>query len=84
MVAPKAKEIYVGKHCVPTRSDFSPEEVNIEEYDALTIPGGKAPDRMRINEGLVKIVKEAYEKGKIIAAMCHGPQMLIEVNIIAV
>jgi protease I len=82
VVAPKAKETYVGKHGVPIRPDFSPEEVNIEEYDALIIPGGKAPDRMRINEGLVKIVKEAYEKGKVIAAICHGPQMLIEADIL--
>ena len=46
------------------------------------IPGGRAPDRMRINKGLVNIVKEAYEKGKVIAAICHGPQMLIEADIL--
>ena len=37
---------------------------------------------MRINEGLVRIVKEAYEKDKVIAAICHGPQMLIEADIL--
>ncbi|MFX0089154.1 MAG: DJ-1/PfpI family protein, partial [Candidatus Hodarchaeota archaeon] len=40
-----------------------------------------APDRMRLNKGLVKIVKEAHEKGKVIAAICHGAQMLIEADI---
>ena len=64
------------------KSNLSPAEVNVDDYEAVIIPGGKAPDRMRINEGLVRIVKEAYEKGKIIAAICHGPQMLIEADIL--
>ena len=37
---------------------------------------------MRVNKGLVNIVKMAHEKGKVIAAICHGPQMLIEANIV--
>lgn len=82
IVASKAKETYMGKHGIPIRSDLSPEEVNIDEYDAVIIPGGRAPDRMRINKSLVKIVKEAHERGKVIAAVCHGPQMLIEADIL--
>ncbi|MBS7632253.1 type 1 glutamine amidotransferase [Candidatus Bathyarchaeota archaeon] len=82
IVGPKAKQVYIGKHGVPITSDLSPEQVKIEEYDAVVVPGGRAPDRMRINIGLVKIVKEAYEKGKVIGAVCHGPQMLIEADIL--
>jgi protease I len=82
VVATKAKETYIGKHGVPMKSDLSPEEVKIEDYDALIIPGGRAPDRMRINKSLVKIVKDAYNKGKVIAAVCHGPQMLIEADLL--
>jgi len=82
VVASKAKEIYLGKHGVPIKSDLSPKEVNIDDYSALIIPGGRAPNRMRINEGLVNIVKEAYKKGKVIAAVCHGPQMLIEADVL--
>lgn len=82
VVASKAKETYHGKHGVPMESDLSPEEVNVDEYAALIIPGGMAPDRMRINRGLVNIVKEFYDKGKVIAAICHGPQMLIEADIL--
>jgi len=48
----------------------------------VIIPGGRAPDRMRINEGLVNIVKESNGKCKVIAAICHGPQMLIEANVL--
>ena len=82
VVASKAKETYHGKHGVPMESDLSPEDVNVDEYAALIIPGGMAPDRMRINRGLVNIVKEFYDKGKVIAAICHGPQMLIEADIL--
>lgn len=66
----------------PITSNLSPKEVNVDEYDALIIPGGRAPDGMRINKGLVDIVREANEKGKVIAAVCHGPQMLIEADIL--
>jgi protease I len=82
VVASKAKETYLGKHGVPMKSDLSPQEVKIDDYDALVIPGGRAPDRMRMNEGLVRIVKDAFNKGKVIAAVCHGPQMLIEADIL--
>ena len=60
------------------KSDFSPQEVNIDDYAAIVIPGGRAPDRMRTNKGLVNLAKEASQKGKVTAAICHGPQLLIE------
>jgi protease I len=82
VVAPEKHETYVGKHGVPFKSDLSPREVQLENYDGLIIPGGRAPDRMRMNKDLVNIVKKAYEAGKIIAAVCHGPQMLIEADIV--
>jgi protease I len=82
IVASKARKTYMGKHGVPFRSELSPKEVDINVYDAIVIPGGRAPDRMRTNSGLVKIVRKAYEKGKVIAAVCHGPQMLIEADIL--
>jgi deglycase len=82
IVAPKERETYIGKHGVPFTSDISPRDVNVDEYDAVIIPGGHAPDRMRLNKGLVDIVKEANSKGKVIAAVCHGPQMLIEADIV--
>jgi protease I len=82
ILASKAKETYKGKQGVPIKSEISPKEVNLEEYDAVIIPGGRAPDKMRTNKDLVKIVKELYDKGKVIAAICHGPQMLIEADIL--
>jgi protease I len=80
--APRAKETYLGKHGVPFRSEVSPEDVRIEEYDAIIIPGGRAPDRMRVDRAMVGIVRDAQRKGKVIAAICHGPQMLIEADVV--
>jgi protease I len=82
IVAPQAKKEYVGKHGVPFTSEFSPSDVDLNDYDAVIIPGGQAPDRMRIHPDLVQLVKEANSKGKVIAAVCHGPQMLIEADIV--
>ncbi|NIO37839.1 DJ-1/PfpI/YhbO family deglycase/protease [Candidatus Bathyarchaeota archaeon] len=82
VLASRAKELYTGKHGVPFRSDLSPKDVDIDKYAAVIIPGGRAPDRMRLEKGLVEIVGEAHKKGKVIAAICHGPQMLIEADIV--
>ncbi len=82
IVAPQAKKDYVGKHGVPFTSEFSPSDIDLNDYDAVIIPGGQAPDRMRIHPDLVQLVKEANSKGKVISAVCHGPQMLIEADIV--
>lgn len=82
VVGSKAEETYVGKHGVPFESDISPEKVDIDEYLGVIIPGGRAPDKMRTNQDLVKLLKKAYQRGKVIAAICHGPQMLVEADIL--
>jgi len=80
--APKAGEVYAGKHGLPFRSDVSPGEVSALDYEALIIPGGRAPDRMRTDMAMVGIVKDFHEAGRVIAAVCHGPQMLIEADVV--
>jgi len=82
VVGPKAKETYNGEHGLTITSDLSPTDVNIGDYVAVIIPGGRAPDRMRLNKGLVKIVQDAVKKGKVIAAICHAPQLLIEADVV--
>jgi len=82
VVGPKAKETYNGEHGMSIRSDLAPEDINIDDYVALIVPGGRAPDRMRLNKGLVKLAKEAAQKGKVVAAICHGAQLLIEADVV--
>jgi protease I len=49
-------------------------------FDAMLIPGGHSPDNLRIDEGIVDFVREFTRTDKPIAAVCHGPQLLIEAD----
>ena len=52
------------------------EDVETESYDALVIPGGRAPEYLRMNERVLKTVRHFFETGKPVAALCHGAQLL--------
>lgn len=58
------------------------EEVDTTEYDALIIPGGRSPAWLRKSEAAVRFVREFYESGKPLAAICHGPQILAEAGVL--
>lgn len=57
-------------------------EINLEDLDALIFPGGFSPDALRIMPKVLELVKKAHEQGKIIAAICHGPQVLISAGLV--
>lgn len=76
-VASSSLDIRVGKKGYQVKPDLMYEDVKVEGYAGLIIPGGKSPERVRINEKAVEIVKRFLELGKPIAAICHGPQLLI-------
>lgn len=58
-------------------------EVTADEYDALLLPGGVLnPDQLRLDKDAVQFVREFFDSGKVIAAICHGPQVLIEANVV--
>lgn len=82
VVGPKADVTYTGKHGISINSDLSPPDVNIDDYVGIMIPGGYAPDRMRRNKGLVNLAREAFQKDKVVATICHGPQLLIEADVL--
>jgi protease I len=52
--------------------------VDVDDYDAMLIPGGHAPDRLRLDEAVVALVRDFMDTGKPLAVICHGPQLLIE------
>ncbi|MDZ7837719.1 MAG: type 1 glutamine amidotransferase domain-containing protein [Actinomycetota bacterium] len=81
-VGPEKEKEYYGKFGIPITADISPQEADLSQVAAVIIPGGNAPDKMRINKGMVNLIKEAYRKKKIIAAVCHGGWMLVEADII--
>jgi len=58
------------------------EKVKAEEYDALVIPGGRAPEYIRLNDGVLKIVRHFSEAQKPIASICHGLQVLAAAGVL--
>ncbi len=52
------------------------EEVKAESYDALVIPGGRAPEYLRMNEKVLDIIRHFFDAGKPVASLCHGAQLL--------
>jgi len=66
---------------IPVDVDIT--NANADDYDALMIPGGVMnPDKMRTNEDCVQFAKDFLESGKPVAAICHGPQLLIETGLL--
>lgn len=58
------------------------DSIKPEDFDAYVIPGGFSPDSLRIMPTVLNLVRRAYESGKIIAAICHGPQVLISAGLV--
>ncbi|HEX8653203.1 MAG TPA: DJ-1/PfpI/YhbO family deglycase/protease [Pyrinomonadaceae bacterium] len=75
----RMNEKYAGKQGkVSIEPDGTTTEARAEDFDAVIIPGGMAPDTMRTNMKTVRFVQDAVEQNKLVAAVCHGPQVLIE------
>jgi len=71
---------YKGKEKV--KAEKSIDQVKAEDYDALLIPGGQSPDHLRVDQRMVEFVKKFDQAGKLIAAVCHGPQLLIAAHLV--
>jgi deglycase len=83
IVGPTAGTKFKGKRGEATiTSDLSAGSARMNDFDALVIPGGHAPDKMRMRHAMVDLARDAMESGKTVAAICHGPQLLISANVL--
>lgn len=64
------------------RSDADAGQVSAEYFDALIIPGGYAPDRMRLHRPTIELVKKMHDSGKVVAAIGRGPLVLISAQVV--
>lgn len=72
-----------GKDGTDVPVDRSVDEVSASDFDGLILPGGVAnPDALRMNEKAVELVREFFDQHKPVAAICHGPWMLVEANVL--
>lgn len=78
----QAGKEFEGKRGTTFRSDVAVEDVEAAQVDLLVIPGGNAPDKMRLHDEFVELVRSCMERGKLVAAVCHGPQLLIEADVV--
>jgi len=76
LVGPEAGQNYPSKLGYPARSDKAASEVKADDFDAIVIPGGFAPDFIRRTEAMLRLVSNMAEQGKVVAAICHGPWVL--------
>ena len=76
LVGPEGGTTYPSKLGYPAKSDKAARDVKADDFDAMVIPGGFAPDFRRRHEAVIGLVKQMAEQGKPIAAICHGPWVL--------
>ncbi len=72
---------YKGKHGYPVETNGSIDQYDPKHYDAVIIPGGWAPDKLRRSKSVLNFVKAMDEEGKVVAAICHGPWVLVSAGI---
>jgi protease I len=58
------------------------DEINAEDFDALVIPGGRAPEYIRLNDRVLEIVRHFFDTNKPVAAICHGAQVLAAAGVL--
>lgn len=80
----KVKAWHRDNWSVELQTDVNLKDASISDYDALLIPGGVInPDKMRANFAYVDFAQQFMESGKPVAAICHGPQLLIETGMLS-
>lgn len=63
--------------------DITLDQVEMEEYDGLVLPGGQInPDKLRLEEKAISLVREFASSGRTVAAICHGPWLLVEADVV--
>ncbi len=73
---------YASKHGYPVTADAEADTVSANQFDAILIPGGWAPDRLRRFTSVLRLVKEANEQGRVLGAICHAASVLISAQVL--
>jgi protease I len=82
VVGPGGVTEHHGKYGYPVTVDQAILEADVKRFDAVIIPGGYAPDRMRRHAGMVAFVRDMALQGKVVAAICHGAWMLASAEVV--
>ncbi len=77
LVGAKKGQSYKSKHGLSMTSDLASNEVHASDYAAVVIPGGFSPDYMRRTQATIDFARDMNDQHKPIAAICHGPWLMI-------
>jgi protease I len=83
VVGPGNAKEHHGKYGYPVTVDKGIRDVDAKQFDAVVIPGGYAPDRMRRHAAMVDFVRQMAQRNHIVAAICHGGWMLASAEVVA-
>ncbi len=72
----------VGKHDYKVEADLAVVHAKAQDYDALVLPGGKAPAALRDDESVQALARAFMDANKPVAAICHGPQILVSADVL--
>jgi len=73
---------YTSKHGLEVTVDAAACDVRADEFDAVIVPGGYAPDLMRRDPAMVGLVRDLFEQGKVVAAICHAGWVLVSAGVL--
>ena len=86
LASPRLDPIQATVHDDPgktIRPDLTVDEANADDFDALVLPGGvRNPDSLRTHPKVIQLIKDFAEQGKPVAAICHGPWLLVEADLL--
>ena len=82
VIGPESGRVKAYNNDIDILIDNSIDEVSIDEFDLLLIPGGHAPTKLKENKQVVQFVRDFFNSGKIVAAICHGPQVLAKAGVL--
>lgn len=75
--------VFTGKNGTSITADMAVEDALVDQFDGLILPGGvENPDRLRTNDAAVDLIRDFFEAGKPVAAICHAPWLLIEAGVV--
>ncbi len=81
LATPEGAAIH-GKRGATVEADSSIEQVDASTFDLLVLPGGKAPSKLRKDPKVLAIAREFFAADKPVAAICHGPQILVSADLL--
>jgi protease I len=82
IVGSGSAESYTSKHGYPVQVDADADTVDADQFDAIVVPGGWAPDYMRRAPAVIDFVRDGAQRGKLIAAICHGGWVLASAGVV--